>query len=121
MDENSFSLSLKYSDNVTITAYLAKTSAPAIAGSWLVTHIEGATPFTIDESSSITFADNGTFAAAIPGATSSATGTYTYTQRTHTLLAACNGDTLACDAVCSEHSLRITPQEQRDYAIYLTR
>lgn len=121
LDENSFSLSLKYSDNVTITAYLAKTSAPAIAGSWLVTHIEGATPFTIDESSSITFADNGTFAAAIPGATSSATGTYTYTQRTHTLLAACNGDTLTCDAVCSEHSLRITPQEQHDYAIYLTR
>lgn len=122
LDENSLCLSLKYSDKVTITAYLANTSDPVITGNWHITYIEGSTPFAADEGSSIEFADNGTFTATASDATITATGTYDYTSHSHTLHTICNGDTLVYDAVCSEQSLRIAPQKMsRDYAIYLTR
>ena len=121
LDNNSFCISLKYSDKVTITAYLSDTSAPDITGNWHISYIEGRTPFATDEGSSIEYADNGTFTATASDATITATGTYDYTTHSHTLHTVCNGDTLVYDAVCSEQSLRIAPQETRDYAIYFTR
>lgn len=121
LDENSMSLSLKYSDTVTITAYLVRIASPDITGSWHITYIEGNTPFTAEEGTTITYADDGTFSVTQPDATTVATGTYDYTLHTHTLLASCNGDTLAYDAICSEQSLHLVPQKERDYAIYLTR
>lgn len=122
LDAKSLYLSLKYSDNVTITAFLTSASTPGITGgNWLISYIDGYAPFTASEGTIIEYATNGTFSAIAPNTTTAVTGTYSYTPRTHTLLTVYNGDTLIYDAVCSEQSLRITPQENRDYAIYLTR
>lgn len=116
LDENNAELSLKYSDSITISAFLKRTTPASVTGKWIYNHgseniPEGYKDLRIDCRNDSTVSWTST--------KENSSGCYTYNTAGH-LFSIMTADTeTVFDVVCSAKSLRIASLSQPETKLYL--